>query len=138
MCPIIYALLKDLTKLPKSMYTNIKIYLYNYSFRFTLHTDIVDFVPEEDGILRFGQGRNKECINITIIADLQVEQTESFDVLLERRNDTHERILVVRGKTTVNIINDDGKSIRYSYCCNVIPVYCTCHTDTHTHTHTSI
>ena len=70
----------------------------------------MDFVPEDD-ILRFGQGRNKECINITINADLQVEQTESFDVLLERTNDTHERTIIERGETTVNIINDDGKSI---------------------------
>ena len=70
----------------------------------------MDFVPE-NGILRFGKRRNRECINITINADPQVEQTESFDVVLERTNDMHERIIIARGETTVNIINDDGKSI---------------------------
>ena len=97
----------------------------------------MDFA-QEDGILRFAKGQNKECINITLNADSQVEMTESFDVLLQRRSDTHERIIIERGETAVNIINDDGKSIHYSYCCTVIPVYCTRHrrVRTHTHTHT--
>ena len=75
--------------------------------------------PNEDyrpvnTIVEFGSSQSERCVDVRIINDTQVEQSESFDVSLTPTTNLDDRIILVQDSAKVIIRNDDGKLISKS------------------------
>ena len=66
-------------------------------------------------IVWFGPSQSEECVDVRIINDTQVEQSESFDISLTPTTNLDNRIILVQDSATVFIGNDDGKLILKVY-----------------------
>ena len=58
-------------------------------------------------ILTFDNGMDKQCVNIILENDMILENNETFEVLLDRLDDT--RVILMPERAEVIIIDDDGK-----------------------------
>ena len=65
----------------------------------------------ENGILIFTPANNRPCLSVRIIDDKEVEQDESFDVVLERTPGLNERVMLLQGQSRAEVIikNEDSK-----------------------------
>ena len=61
-------------------------------------------------LLPFAANQMESCVEVLIVDDDVLEQTESFDVHLERVPGLNENIRVVTRESVVNILNDDSES----------------------------
>ena len=57
--------------------------------------------------LEFVANQTESCVEVLIVDDNVLEQTESFDVHLERTSGLNENIIVITRESVVNILNDD-------------------------------
>ena len=69
--------------------------------------------PREDytaipPVLRFGRGEKNRCANVTIINDNRLEETESFNVSLERGIGVSSRFVFDPQEVSITIIDEDG------------------------------
>ena len=62
-------------------------------------------------IVWFGPSQSERCVDVRIINDTQVEQSESFDISLTPTTNLDDRIILVQDSAKVIIRNDDGKLI---------------------------
>ena len=58
-------------------------------------------------ILTFDNDMDKQCVNIILDNDMILENNETFEVLLDRLDDT--RVILMPERAEVIIIDDDGK-----------------------------
>ena len=65
----------------------------------------------ENGVLMFTPTDNEPCLSVMIIDDKEVEQDESFDVVLERPPGLNERVKLLPGQSRAEVIikNEDSK-----------------------------
>ena len=57
----------------------------------------------------FGACETRHCVEVTIVNDDELENTESFVVTLERTSNLDRRIILAPANTRVNINDDDGR-----------------------------
>ena len=61
-----------------------------------------------DESLVFGSCDRRICVNLTVENDVTLEETESFEVTLQRTPDLDERIILTPATAEISIIDDDG------------------------------
>ena len=59
-------------------------------------------------VLRFGRCEKKNCVNVTIINDNRLEETESFNISLEGRRGLSSRFVFDPQEMSVTITDEDG------------------------------
>ena len=65
-------------------------------------------------LLPFAANQMERCVEVLITDDDVLEQTESFDVHLERTSGLNDNIRVITRESVVNILNDDSESDLYT------------------------
>ena len=59
-------------------------------------------------VLRFGRCEKNKCVNVTIINDNKLEETESFNVSLERGHEVSTGFVFDPQEVSVTITDEDG------------------------------
>ena len=59
-------------------------------------------------VLRFGRCEKKKCVNVTIINDEMLEETESFNISLEGGRGVSSRFVFSPQEVSITITDEDG------------------------------
>ena len=65
----------------------------------------MDYAPVIDQVLEFESCQRQVCIEIGILTDSELEDTEQFTVSIGRSSGVSKRIRFIRRKKTISILN---------------------------------
>ena len=89
-------------------------------------SDFVPFIHQ----LTFEPHDTQKCINVTIIDDTIVENTETFYVDLTQTPDLDSRVVIVHGTSTIEITDDDGNCTLFIFTATHSNFSNSCHSQT--------
>ena len=70
-----------------------------------------DYLSVVFGVLAFNACQRRQCLNVSIVDDLVLENTERFSVLLTRTADLDQRITLDPVNGVVDILDNDGSTV---------------------------